>query len=322
MQLNKLRTPLERELNAMNHLIRESLKSTVPLVNQIGEHLIHSGGKRLRPMLTLVSAKACGYTGEAHINMAVVIEFIHTATLLHDDVVDASDLRRGRQTANYIWGNEAPVLVGDFLYSRAFQMLVELGNMDIMRCIANATNTIAEGEVMQLINKQNNSLSQEHYLEVLRHKTAKLFQAASETGALLAQTSPARQAALAQFGMHLGTSYQLIDDMLDYTADALTMGKNPGDDLAEGKVTLPIIYSLKHATSTQREEIYHCLQTHTVESFKFMRNLIQNNGALEYTRGIAEQEKESAINCLLEIGDNSYRELLFDFANFSTARKS
>jgi octaprenyl-diphosphate synthase len=290
MQIHKLREPLHVELTEMNHLIRSHLHSNIPLIHEIGEHLINSGGKRLRPMLTLVSAKACGYKGSAHIDMAVVIEFIHTATLLHDDVVDASTLRRGKQTANCIWGNEAPVLVGDFLYSRAFQIMVELGNIDVMRCMANTTNIIAEGEVMQLLNKHNQQLSEAAYLEVLRYKTAKLFEAASEVGAILANASLQQRVALTQFGMHLGTAYQLIDDILDYTADATTLGKNPGDDLAEGKITLPIIYSLKHSEQHTKDDILRCLASNDLTSLQFIKDLINNNGALDYAYKFAERE--------------------------------
>jgi len=322
MQINQLREPLQVELNEMNHLIRAYLKSQVPLIKDIGEHLINSGGKRLRPMLTLMSAKACGYDGQAHLNMAVVIEFIHTATLLHDDVVDASTLRRGKQTANYLWGNEAPVLVGDFLYSRAFQIMVELGNIDVMQCMANATNTIAEGEVMQLLNKQNHDLLEAEYIKVLRHKTAKLFEAASEVGAILANATLRQRKSLANFGMHLGTAYQLIDDMLDYTADAMTMGKNPGDDLAEGKVTLPIIYSLKHSDQKTKQQLRECLAKHSPESFNFVKQLIQHNGALEYTYNFAEREKQLAIESLIEINNSHDKDLLINFANFSTVRSS
>ena len=232
---------VEADFEAVNQLITSSLSSHVPLVEEISNYLIEAGGKRLRPLLVLLSANACGYNGDKHINLATVIEFLHTAMLLHDDVVDASDLRRGRKTVNATWGNPASVLVGDFLHSRAFEMMVEIGNMRVMEILSNATNTIAEGEVQQLTHVRNPNLAEAAYIEVIRRKTAMLFQAASHSGAVLAGATQAQQDRLRDYGLHLGLAFQLIDDVLDYEGSTADLGKNVGDDLAEGKVTLPLI---------------------------------------------------------------------------------
>ena len=240
MSLDQVRDLVAADMQAVNELIQERLRSDVLLINQLSLYIINSGGKRLRPLLVLLAAHAGGYGGRHHHELAAIVEFIHTATLLHDDVVDASDLRRGRETANAIWGNEASVLVGDFLYSRAFEMMVEVGSMRIMEIMAQTTNTIAEGEVMQLLNCHDPDTTEAHYLEVIRCKTAKLFEAAARIGAVLGEQPPAIEEAMAAYGMHLGTAFQLIDDVLDYSADAAETGKNIGDDLAEGKPTLPL----------------------------------------------------------------------------------
>ncbi|HIQ40413.1 MAG TPA: octaprenyl diphosphate synthase, partial [Sulfurivirga caldicuralii] len=254
MTLEEIRSLIRDDLAATDQLILDRLASDVVLINQIGHYIISSGGKRLRPLLVLLSARACGYTGAHHRTMAAVIEFIHTSTLLHDDVVDESDTRRGRDTANAVWGNAASVLVGDFLYSRSFEMMVEPGLMRIMEVMSEATNVIAAGEVMQLLNIGNADIDEADYLEVIYRKTAKLFEAAARMGAVLTQ-QPELEAPLAAYGRHLGAAFQLVDDALDYMGDPQTLGKNVGDDLAEGKPTLPLIYILKHGDAQAQQRV-------------------------------------------------------------------
>src|SRR5688572_3577498 len=251
MDLADILAPVAEDLSAVNRLIAARLQSEVVLINQMAAYIVNSGGKRLRPLLALLAARACGYRGERHIQLATIIEFIHTATLLHDDVVDSSDLRRGQQTANAVWGNPASVLVGDFLYSRAFEMMIELEDLQVLEILARATNVIAEGEVLQLLNVHNPETSEQQYLRVIRSKTAKLFEAGARLGALVAGQSEQIQSSLAAYGLHLGTAFQLIDDVLDYNADPEEIGKNIGDDLAEGKPTLPLIYVMEHGTVAQ-----------------------------------------------------------------------
>ncbi|MCK5435855.1 MAG: polyprenyl synthetase family protein, partial [Nitrosomonadaceae bacterium] len=251
MSIEHIRKLIKVDMDAMDEVIRVKLHSDVVLVRQVGEYIINSGGKRLRPALVILSAGTFGYTGKYHHNLAAIIEFIHTATLLHDDVVDASELRRSKATANTLFGNAASVLVGDFLYSRAFQMMVEVNNMRIMQVLADATNTIAEGEVLQLLNCRNPDVKEENYLQVIRYKTAKLFEAATRLGAILCSVTPAEEESMAAYGMHLGTAFQLTDDMLDYSGDYHDTGKNLGDDLAEGKPTLPLIYAMKTGSEEQ-----------------------------------------------------------------------
>src|SRR6185295_4300429 len=242
---------IAEEMSAVDQVIRRRLHSDVVLIRQVSEHIINGGGKRLRPALVLLAAGACGYSGNAHYQLAAVVEFIHTATLLHDDVVDASDLRRGQATANALFGNAASVLVGDFVYSRAFQMMVEVESMRVMRVLADATNVIAEGEVLQLMNCHNPDINEHDYLQVIRYKTAKLFEAATRIGAILGGASREQEDAMANYGMHLGTAFQLIDDVLDYSGENKATGKNVGDDLAEGKPTLPLIYAIKHGSPVE-----------------------------------------------------------------------
>jgi len=259
MDIAAIQTLINPDMQAVDALIRKRLHSDVALVNQIGHYIINSGGKRLRPMLLLLSARAFGFQGTHLINLAAVIEFIHTATLLHDDVVDASQLRRGQETANSVWGNEASVLVGDFLYSRAFQMMVEVKSMRVMEILSDATNIIAQGEVLQLLNCHEPNTTEADYLQVIRSKTAKLFEAATQLGAVISKQSSEYEQAMAAYGMHLGTAFQLIDDVLDYSATAEEMGKNVGDDLAEGKPTLPLIYALKQGTSAQQQVLHEAI---------------------------------------------------------------
>src|SRR5215467_7213889 len=260
MTLDEIRNLAEDDLHAVDGVIRARLKSAVPLVDQVAEHIIAGGGKRLRPLLVVLAARACGYAGSGHIEAAAFIEFIHTATLLHDDVVDGSALRRGRHTANQVFGNPASVLVGDFVYSRAFQMMATLASQPVMEIMAEATNVIAEGEVLQLMNAHDPDTTEQRYLEVIYRKTARLFQAGAEVAAVLADSSAERRAALAAYGRHLGTAYQLVDDVLDYRSSPAERGKNLGDDLAEGKPTLPLIHALKNGTEAQRATIRRAIE--------------------------------------------------------------
>ena len=260
MSIENIRSLIAQDMGAVDEVIREKLHSHVALIRQVSEYIINSGGKRLRPSLVLLSAGAFGYSGKRHHDLAAVIEFIHTATLLHDDVVDASELRRSKATANALFGNAASVLVGDFLYSRAFQMMVEVDNMRVMQVLADATNTIAEGEVLQLLNCRDPDVDEENYLRVIRYKTAKLFEAATRLGAILGGSSPAEEEAMAAYGMHLGTAFQLTDDILDYSGDYQDTGKNLGDDLAEGKPTLPLIYAIKNGSSEQAAIIRRAIE--------------------------------------------------------------
>jgi octaprenyl-diphosphate synthase len=303
MDYPKISQLLADDMQAVNTLILQKLHSEVVLVNQLGKYIISSGGKRIRPMLALLVAKACNYQGDKHINIAAIIEFIHTATLLHDDVVDESSLRRGQDTAHQIWGNQAAVLVGDFLYSRAFEMMVNVESMRVMAILATTTNTIAEGEVLQLLNCHDADTTEQRYMDVIHSKTAKLFEAASQLGAVLSNYSADKEAQLAKYGMHLGTAFQLIDDVMDYQATSEEMGKNVGDDLAEGKPTLPLIVALRRSQGSAAQQIRIAIEEGGLENLDNILDAIQSTGALEYTINIAKNEAELAItqlNCLEE----------------------
>jgi octaprenyl-diphosphate synthase len=304
----------------VNELILERLHSEVVLVNQLGHYIISSGGKRLRPALVLLSAGACNYQGAHHHQAAAIVEFIHTATLLHDDVVDASELRRGRETANALFGNEASVLVGDFLYSRAFQMMVEIGQMRVMDILAEATNVIAEGEVLQLLNCHDPDTTEERYMEVIHSKTAKLFEAASQLGAILSGQPAELEQALAAYGMHLGTAFQLIDDVLDYSASSEEMGKNVGDDLAEGKPTLPLIYAMRQGNEEQAAVVRKAIEDGGHDLIEPVTQAIQETGAIAYTEQVARDEAGRAIACLESVQDSPYKEALTLLAEFSVNR--
>ncbi|QDL56842.1 polyprenyl synthetase family protein [Rhodoferax aquaticus] len=277
-------------------VISKRLESTVPLVGSISQYIIGAGGKRLRPVLLLLCSGALGFQGSQKFNMAAVVEFIHTATLLHDDVVDDSEMRRGSATANARFGNPASVLVGDFLYSRAFQMMVEAQDMRIMETLANATNVIAEGEVLQLMNMHNADLSEASYLHVIRSKTAKLFEASARVGALLAQADPQHIDACATYGQALGTAFQVIDDVLDYTGDLKTMGKNVGDDLREGKTTLPLIAAMRLGSPSERQEIQQAITNADVSAIERIASIVQSTGALEVAKLAAQTEAQRAVN--------------------------
>jgi octaprenyl-diphosphate synthase len=303
------------DMLSVDGLINSRLSSGVPLVGQVAEHIIMAGGKRLRPVLLLLMAGALGYKGTDHHKLAAVIEFIHTATLLHDDVVDDSNLRRGRPTANAIFGNPASVLVGDFLYSRAFQMMVECQNLRILDIVAEATNVIAEGEVMQLMNMHDASLDVDAYLRVIRSKTAKLFEASTRLPAVLTQSSAAVETACAQYGQALGTAFQVIDDVLDYDGDAALMGKNLGDDLREGKATLPLIVAMQRGNPAQCALVKHAIEQGDVAALADIVHIVRETGAMQATREAASAEAQLALNALRVLPDSLYKEALSDVAS-------
>ena len=303
------------DMLSVDGLINNRLSSGVPLVGQVAEHIILAGGKRLRPVLLLLMAGALGYKGTDHHKLAAVIEFIHTATLLHDDVVDDSNLRRGRPTANAMFGNPASVLVGDFLYSRAFQMMVECQNLRILDIVAEATNVIAEGEVMQLMNMHDASLDVDAYLRVIRSKTAKLFEASTRLPAVLTQSSAAVETACAQYGQALGTAFQVIDDVLDYDGDAALMGKNLGDDLREGKATLPLIVAMQRGNPAQCALVKHAIEQGDVAALADIVHIVRETGAMQATREAASAEAQLALNALRVLPDSLYKEALSDVAS-------
>lgn len=320
MPLEAIREFLADDLRAVDRVIRERLRSDVVLVRQISEYIIGSGGKRLRPLLVLLSARACGYQGTAHHELAAVVEFIHTATLLHDDVVDESSLRRGRATANALFGNSASVLVGDFLYSRAFQMMVSVENMAVLRVLADATNTVAEGEVMQLMNCHDPDIDEPRYLQVIRYKTAKLFEAAGRLGAILGRAASPVESAMAEYGARLGTAFQLIDDVLDYSGDREQTGKNLGDDLAEGKPTLPLIHALRSGSPEQVRLVRQAIEAGGLDKLEPVVKTIQESGALDYTRRRAREEADAACAALRHLPDSTARNCLLELADFAVGR--
>ncbi len=320
IDIEAIRELAREEMEAVNALILRSLRSDVALIGQLGHYIISAGGKRLRPLLVLLAARACGYRGSRHIDIAAIIEFIHTATLLHDDVVDDSDMRRGRQTANDIWGNEAAVLVGDFLYSRSFEMMVEVGSMRVMEILSHATNTIAEGEVLQLLNCNDPDTTEERYMEVIYRKTARLFEAGTLLAAVLAERSAEEEQAMADYGRYLGSAFQLIDDVLDYSATSEALGKNIGDDLAEGKPTLPLIHAMAHGTPQQRELIREAIREGGLEQIDQVREAIETTGAIAYTAQLARGEAEKAKQALARFEPSPWRQALADLADFSVRR--
>lgn len=318
--LASLTTLIEPDMRSVNTVIRTRLHSDVVLVRQVAEYIIGSGGKRLRPMLVLLTARALGYQGTHHHELAAVVEFIHTATLLHDDVVDESDLRRGRKTANAMFGNAASVLVGDFLYSRAFQMMLVANDMRVMQTLADATNIIAEGEVLQLMNCNNAETSVEDYLRIIRYKTSKLFEAAARLGSLIANASPEVENSLASYGMHLGTAFQIIDDVLDYSGEEANTGKNLGDDLAEGKPTLPLIHVMQHGTAAQAHCVRQAIEEGGREQFAAVLSAIQATDALSFARQHARREAEQAIEALGVLKPSPYQKSLLELALFAVDR--
>ncbi|MDP9107941.1 MAG: octaprenyl diphosphate synthase [Pseudomonadota bacterium] len=307
-------------MEAVNRVIRQQLTSDVALVSQIAEYIIGAGGKRIRPLLVLLVANAHGYRGTHHHLLATVVEFIHTATLLHDDVVDESTMRRGRETANALFGNAASVLVGDFVYSRAFQMMVSIDNMRVMQILADATNVIAEGEVLQLLNMHDPDVTEARYLQVIRSKTAKLFEAAAELGALIAGASDAEVAAAAEYGRSLGTAFQLIDDVLDYSGNADQIGKNVGDDLREGKITLPLIHLMHHGSEAQRALVRACILQGDEQRFDSVLAAISSSGALDYTRAAAERAAAQAAQAISALPHSQFKNSLLDLCTFAVDR--
>jgi octaprenyl-diphosphate synthase len=318
--LDNLSQLLATDMRAVDRVIREQLHSDVVLIRQVAEYIIGGGGKRLRPALVLLSAGALGYRGTAHHTLAAVVEFIHTATLLHDDVVDESALRRGRLTANTLFGNAASVLVGDFVYSRAFQMMVGVEDMRVLQVLADATNVIAEGEVLQLMNCRNADIDEASYLRVIRYKTAKLFEAAGRLGAIVSRSSPQDEEAMAAYGSHLGTAFQLIDDVLDYSGDSGVTGKNVGDDLAEGKPTLPLIRVMRHGSAEEAALVRRAVESGDGNELETVLAAIRRTGALDYARRQAEIEAEAACTALSGIPATPYRDSLLQLASFAVTR--
>ena len=320
MTLEQLYALIGADMKAVDAVIRDRLHSDVVLVRQVAEYIIGAGGKRMRPALVLLAAGAMGYSGRHHHDLAAVVEFIHTATLLHDDVVDESELRRGRNTANAMFGNAASVLVGDFLYSRAFQMMVKVDDMRVMRVLSDATNVIAEGEVLQLMNCHDADVDELRYLQVIRYKTAKLFEAAAQIGALLGGATPEVERALADYGMHLGTAFQLVDDVLDYSGQEADTGKHLGDDLAEGKPTLPLIYVMQHGTPEQANCVRRAIEEGGRDDFEAVLAAIHATDALGHARRQAELEAERARAAIQCLKDTNYREALLQLSLFAVER--
>jgi octaprenyl-diphosphate synthase len=320
MSFESVKQLVADDLQAVDRVVRNRLASDVLLVNQVAEYIVGSGGKRLRPLVVVVAARACGSKDQRHTEAAAIVEFIHTATLLHDDVVDNSSLRRGHDTANAVWGNEASVLVGDYVYSRSFEMMVSLGSMRIMDVMARATNRIAEGEVLQLMNAHDPDTTEERYFEVIYRKTAQLFEAGTQIAAILTDSSPAVEDAMTRYGKHLGTAFQLVDDALDYRADRDALGKNLGDDLAEGKPTLPLIYALKNGSDDQRALIRNSIENGLVENLPLITAAIESTGGLAYTARLARQEASLAIEALAVLPDSAYKQALRELADFSVDR--
>ena len=322
MSIESIRSLIAPDMLAVDDVIRRNLYSDVALVRQIGEYIIGAGGKRLRPVLVLLSAGAFDYKGSAHHDLAAVVEFIHTATLLHDDVVDESDLRRGRKTANAMFGNAASVLVGDFLYSRAFQMMVKVGSMRVQEVLAEATNVIAEGEVLQLMNMHDPDLAVEEYLRVIRFKTAKLFEASARLGAVLGAADGELEEACADFGRSLGTAFQLVDDLLDYEGHSEELGKNVGDDLREGKPTLPLLVAMERSTEPERELIRHAIEHGEVQRLPEIIAIVRRTGALDATRAAAQQEADKARDSLRLLPESPARQALLELCSRAVHRVS
>ncbi len=307
-------------MRAVDQVIRQSLHSEVVLINQVADYIINSGGKRLRPALVLLSAGVFGKVNTHHHTLAAVVEFIHTATLLHDDVVDESSLRRGRATANTLFGNAASILVGDFVYSRAFQMMVDVQNMRVMEILSEATNIIAEGEVLQLLNINDADISDEDYLRVIHYKTAKLFEAATRLGAVICDAPPETEAALAEYGMRIGTAFQLIDDVLDLSGESEQIGKNLGDDIAEGKPTLPLLYAMRHGNAQQKNLIRKAIEQGGLNDISEVIQAVKETGALDYVRSIAETEAKLACQAIEKLPKNQHYQSLIDLAHFAVNR--
>lgn len=319
MNFKEISAVVDEDFQAVNQLIRQQIHTRVPLVEEVGNYIIQSGGKRLRPLVSLLSARAAGYEGNQHIDIAAVVEFLHTATLLHDDVVDQSDLRRGKATVNNVWGNAPSVLVGDFLISRAFQMVVALGNLRVLGIISDATNLIAEGEVLQLINCRDPETTEARYMDVIHYKTAKMFEAAAEAGSVLAANSNLEEC-FARYADHLGRAFQLIDDVLDYTGNPDEMGKNVGDDLAEGKPTLPLIEAIKRGTTDEAALIKNAIRHGGLEHLATITAVVQSSGALDYTLQAAHHQSDMAKESLSTVPDSKYKDALIALADLAVNR--
>jgi octaprenyl-diphosphate synthase len=313
---------LHEDLDKVNVVINQAVKSDVALISQIGTYIISAGGKRLRPIITILAGKAVGYDDKKLYSLAAMVEFIHTSTLLHDDVVDESDLRRGRETANNLFGNAAAVLVGDFLYTRAFQLMVASGSMKILEVMADATNIIAEGEVMQLMNIGNTDITEKQYIQVIQYKTAKLFEAAAQVGAILGGANPAQEQALKDYGMYVGTAFQIIDDVLDYSGETEEIGKNVGDDLAEGKPTLPLIYLMHNGSEQAAKDVRLALENADRSYFEKIHDYVVNSNALHYAINEARKAVEKAVACLDILPDNEITLAMRQLAEESLARVS
>jgi octaprenyl-diphosphate synthase len=310
------------DMEAVDRLISSSLESDVALVSQVSRYIVASGGKRLRPLVVLLAARAYGYEGEQHVRAAAIIEFIHTATLLHDDVVDSSSRRRGKDSANTVFGNQASVLVGDFLYSRAFQMMVDIDSMRVMQILADATNTIAAGEVLQLMTVHDPNTTEEAYRQVIYRKTARLFEAGAQIAAVLTERPGIDEAAMIEYGRNLGMAFQLVDDALDFDASPEELGKNIGDDLAEGKATLPLIHAMKHGEAAERELIRTAILEGGLDDLERIQSIIESTGALQYTAARAQEAADVAIDALSGIPDSDYKQALIAIAEFSVRRRS
>jgi octaprenyl-diphosphate synthase len=321
MNIKNIQALAQKDMAAVNDLISSKLHSDVALINELGVYIINGGGKRMRPLLTVLAARAIGYQGNEHLQLAAIVEFIHTSTLLHDDVVDESNMRRGRETANAMFGNSASVLVGDFLYSRSFQMMSELRNLNIMDILSDATNIIAEGEVLQLMNCNDPDTTEDSYMKVIYCKTAKLFEAATRLAAVIAKKDQATETAMLNYGKHLGTAFQLVDDIMDYTADAQAMGKNVGDDLAEGKPTLPLLYAMAHGNEQQNIMIRSAIEHGGgMEHLDDILAAMKETGALIYTQDRAEQEADKAINAIAILPESAYKQALISLAHIAANR--
>ncbi|MEM9101794.1 MAG: octaprenyl diphosphate synthase [Pseudomonadota bacterium] len=321
MQIDEIRELLAQDLKSLDQVINSQLSSNVALINQLGFYIVQSGGKRVRPLLVLLSARALSCNNTHHHTLAATIEFIHTATLLHDDVVDSSDMRRGKPTANHEFGNAASVLTGDFLYSRAFQMMVTVNNMEVMRVLSDATNIIAEGEVMQLINCNDPTISVEDYYRTIYCKTAKLFEAASALGAIVSEQPKDIQKAMANYGAHLGSAFQLIDDALDYHSDSKTLGKNVGDDLAEGKPTLPLLHAIANGNESQKKLISDVIISGGLQHLNEVMQIIESTGSIDYTVKRAKTEADNAIAALSPIPNSTYKDALVALAKYAVQRQ-
>ena len=322
MDISEVRSLVTDDMNAVNDLILKRLESDVVLINQIGHYIINSGGKRLRPMLVLIAARALGYQGHQHVDVAAIIEFIHTATLLHDDVVDESDMRRSNETANAVWGNAASVLVGDYLYSRSFEMMVDVDSMRVMDILSHATNRIAEGEVLQLLNLNDPEVTEEKYREVILRKTAVLFEAGTRLGAVLNGSDEQTEQNMAEYGLHLGIAFQMIDDALDYGSSSDDIGKNIGDDLAEGKPTLPLLRAMQQCSAAERELLVQVIENGGSDKIDEVLSIIQSTDAINYTFKQAESEADKAIEALSGIETSPFKEALITLANYAVRRST